>query len=168
MYIGLISDTHGVFDEEFRKFFAPVDVIWHDGDWGHGLEFSREISSFKPTVGVYGNCDGQDIRSEYPLYQFFEEEGMSILITHIGGTPGHYYPDARRLIESFRPQVFVCGHSHILKVQWDEHYQMMYINPGAAGYQGWQTVRTSLRFKIASGKISAMEVLNEPRGPQGF
>jgi len=163
MYIGLISDTHGVFDEEFKKFFEPVDVIWHAGDWGGDEAFTHKISDFKPVVGVYGNCDGQDIRYDYPHHQFFEVEGMSVLITHIGGSPGHYDLRAQALIESYRPHIFVCGHSHILKVKWDDHYQMMYINPGAAGIQGWQVFRTALRFKIEGGKISDMEVFKLQR-----
>lgn len=164
LYIGLISDTHGVFDEEFRKFLEPVDEIWHAGDWGGGPEFWRQIADFKPITGVYGNCDGQEIRMEFPHHQFFEAGGLKVLMTHIGGSPGHYDPAAKALIDKLHPQVFVCGHSHILKVKWDDRYSMMYINPGAAGIQGWQVVRTALRFKIEDGKLSAMEVFNLPRG----
>lgn len=163
MYIGLISDTHGIFDEEFKKFFEPVDQIWHAGDFGGGIELAQKIATFKPLIGVHGNCDGQDIRYDYPNHQLFECGGMTVLMTHIGGYPGRYDLRARALIESYRPQIFVCGHSHILKVQFDEHYRMMTINPGAAGLQGWQTVRTALRFKIEDGKISDMEVFELPR-----
>ncbi|MBO4446959.1 MAG: metallophosphoesterase family protein [Bacteroidales bacterium] len=163
MFIGLISDTHGSFDQGFREFFAQVDELWHAGDWGGGSEFVEGISSFKPVVGVYGNCDGSPVRYSYPGYQFFEREGMSILMTHIGGSPGHYDPAARKLIENLRPSIFVCGHSHILKVMQDRYYDMLYINPGAAGKQGWQLVRTALRFKIDSGKISGMEVFELPK-----
>ncbi len=163
MRIGLISDTHGVFDPDFRRFFEPVDELWHAGDWGGDDAFLQQFRDFKPVVGVYGNCDGYPARYDYPLYQFFEREGMGILMTHIGGYPGHYDPAARRLIENLRPSLFVCGHSHILKVQWDEHYRMMTMNPGAAGIQGWQVVRTALRFDIAGGKISNLEVFELPR-----
>lgn len=163
MYIGLISDTHGIFDEEFKKFFEPVDQIWHAGDFGGSIELAQKIATFKPLIGVHGNCDGQDIRYDYPSHQFFECGGMTVLMTHIGGYPGRYDLRARALIESYRPQIFVCGHSHILKVQFDEHYRMMTINPGAAGLQGWQTIRTALRFKIEDGKISDMEVFELPR-----
>lgn len=163
MYIGLISDTHGVFDDEFRDFLAPVDELWHAGDFGAGEEFAAQITGFKPTIGVYGNCDGQDIRHLFPEYQFFERGGMSVLMTHIGGYPGRYDPRARRLIESLRPQIFVCGHSHILKVIHDSHYDMLCINPGAAGIQGWHIVRTALRFRIAGGAVSDMEVFNLER-----
>ncbi len=158
MKIGLISDTHGVWSPEFQDFLKDVDVIWHAGDWGGDIGFTKKISSWKPIVGVYGNCDGQDIRFEYPAFQFFNCEGMSVLMTHIGGYPGRYDHRAKALIESLRPQIFVCGHSHILKVQWDEHYQMLSVNPGACGLQGWQVVRTALRFKIENGNVSDMEV----------
>ena len=163
MYIGLLSDTHGVFDDPFREFLQPVDQIWHAGDFGGGLETAHEIAAFKPLIGVYGNCDGQDIRMEYPHHQFFECEGMSVLMMHIGGYPGHYDLRARALIDNLRPQVFVCGHSHILKVMRDTYYDMMTINPGAAGIQGWHLVRTALRFRIEDGRISDMEVFNYPR-----
>ncbi len=163
MYIGLISDTHGVWSPEFQDFLKDVDIIWHAGDWGGDVDFTRKISSWKKVIGVYGNCDGQDIRFDYPSYQFFDCEGMSVLMTHIGGYPGKYDSRAKALIENLRPQIFVCGHSHILKVQWDEHYQMLTVNPGACGLQGWQTVRTALRFKIADGKISGMEVFELKR-----
>lgn len=163
MYIGLISDTHGVFDQVFKDFLAPVDWIWHAGDWGHGEEFTKEISSFKPVIGVYGNCDGQDIRFLYPHHQFFDCEGAGVLMTHIGGYPGHYDLRAQALIERYRPKIFVCGHSHILKVIRDSHYDMLCINPGAAGIQGWQVVRTALRFKIEDGEVKDMEVFELQR-----
>lgn len=167
MYIGVISDSHGVWDEEFRRFLEPVDEIWHAGDWGGDEAFAKSIASFKPVVGVYGNCDGQDLRHLYPLHQFFERGGMSVLMTHIGGYPGRYDLRAQALIEALRPQVFVCGHSHILKVMWDEHYQMLCINPGACGLQGWHVVRTALRFRLEDGKISDMEVFNLERNSNG-
>lgn len=160
MYIGLISDTHGVWSPEFEEFLAPVDELWHAGDWGGDLEFTKKISSFKRVVGVYGNADGQQIRFDYPEYQFFEREGVKVLMTHIGGYPGKYDLKARKLIQELHPQLFVCGHSHILKVMWDEKYQMLTVNPGAAGIQGWQLVRTALRFRIEAGKIKDMEVFN--------
>lgn len=156
MYIGLISDTHGVFSKEFQDFFEPVDVIWHAGDFGAGAAFVQSISDFKPLVGVYGNCDGQDIRHLCPAHQVLEVQGLKILITHIGGSPGHYDYRAQALIDSVKPDIFICGHSHILKVCRDG--EMMYINPGAAGLQGWQVFRTALRFKIEAGELKDMEV----------
>ena len=163
MFIGLISDTHGVFSQEFRDFLAPVDEVWHAGDFGGGLETAHEIAEFKPLVGVYGNCDSQILHYDYTEYRHFTCEGMSVLMMHIGGYPGHYSPKALKLIAGLRPQLFVCGHSHILKVMYDERYEMLTLNPGAAGLQGWHTVRTALRFHIDDGKIHDLEVFNLPR-----
>ena len=166
MYIGLLYDTHGVFDEPFKQFFDPVDEIWHAGDFG-SMQVAGEISSFKPLKGVYGNCDGYDIRLDYPLYRLFDCEGMKILMTHIGGYPGRYDPRARALIDEFRPDIFVCGHSHILKVVNDTKRNMLVINPGAEGQQGFHTVRTALRFRIENADIRDMEVFELPRVPSG-
>lgn len=163
MYIGLISDTHGVFSDGFRGFFEPVDVIWHAGDFGGGIGFAESMAAYKPLVGVAGNCDGQDIRMTYPLHRCFEAGGLKILMTHIGGSPGHYDLRAHALLDRYRPDVFVCGHSHILKVMRDKSLDLMYINPGAAGLQGWQVVRTALRFRIEDGEIKDMEVFELQR-----
>ena len=163
MYIGLISDTHGVFSEGFRSFLEPVDVLWHAGDFGGGADFAAQLRAFKPLTGVCGNCDGQDIRFEYPKHQLFEVCGKKVLMTHIGGSPGHYDLRAQALIEAHRPDIFVCGHSHILKVMNDRKYGMLYINPGAAGLQGWQVVRTALRFRIDEEGLHDMEVFELPR-----
>ncbi len=163
MYVGLISDTHGVFGDAFREFFSPVDVIWHAGDFGGGAAFAESIAAFKPLIGVYGNCDGQDIRFQYPQFQYIEEQGLKVIMTHIGGSPGHYDAKAAELIDAYRPDVFVCGHSHILKVMNDKVHNLLYINPGAAGLQGWQLVRTALRFRIREGKVCDMEVFELPR-----
>ena len=163
MYIGLISDTHGVFDNEFRRFLDPVDVVWHAGDWGGDEGFPEVITSFKPVVGVYGNCDGYPLRLTYPLYQSFDCCGMRVLMTHIGGYPGHYSPEAKGLILDTHPDLFVCGHSHILKVMYDRTNEMLTVNPGAAGIQGWHLVRTALRFHIDDGAVHGMEVFELPR-----
>lgn len=163
MYIGLISDTHGVFSDPFREFLEPVDEVWHAGDFGGGEDFVKTIAAFKPLVGVSGNCDGQDVRRLYPAYQFMHVEGMKVLMTHIGGSPGHYDFRAQALIDRYRPDLFVCGHSHILKVMGDRQNNLLYINPGAAGIQGWQVVRTALRFKIENAQVSGMEVFELPR-----
>ncbi len=163
MFIGLISDTHGVFSGQFREFLAPVDEIWHAGDFGGGLELASEIASFKPLIGVAGNCDNHELRFTHPLHRFFECEGMTVLMTHIGGYPGRYDPRARRLIDTYHPDIFVCGHSHILKVVRDVKRDMLVLNPGAAGVQGFHVVRTALRFHIDSGKIHDMEVFELDR-----
>ncbi len=163
MYIGLISDTHGVFSQEFKDFLEPVDQIWHAGDFGGGMDLANEIASFKPLVGVAGNCDNYDLRYDHPIYRFFECEGMKVLMTHVGGYPGKYDSRARQLIDELRPDVFVCGHSHILKVVRDQKRGMLVLNPGAAGIQGFHLVRTALRFHIEGGKIDRMEVFELDR-----
>ena len=127
------------------------------------MELAKEIAQFKPLLGVAGNCDNYDLRFEHPVYRFFECEGLKILMTHIGGYPGRYDARACRLIDELRPDVFVCGHSHILKVVRDPKRDMLVINPGAAGIQGFHLVRTALRFQINAGKIEKMEVFELDR-----
>ena len=156
-YIGLLSDTHCFFDDKLRDFFAPVDEIWHAGDFGN-LETMKEIAAFKPLMGVYGNCDGQEVRLSQPYIRLLEEEGFKILMMHIGGYPGRYDYKALQLIEAHRPDIFICGHSHILKVVHDRLRNMLTITPGAAGIQGFHQVRTAIRFKLDNGKISDMEI----------
>lgn len=156
-YIGLISDTHGTFDDKIRGFMEPVDEIWHAGDFGT-LECADAIAAFKPLKGVYGNCDDQNIRLDHPHHRLFMCGGMKVLMVHIGGFPGRYDPRARALIDELRPDIFVCGHSHILKVMNDSRRNMLVINPGAAGCFGFHTVRTALRFRIDEGRIYDMEV----------
>lgn len=163
MYIGLISDTHGVFDQPFRDFLEPVDQIWHAGDFGGGMDLAAEIAEFKPLIGVAGNCDNHELRFIHPMHSFFECGGFKVLMTHIGGYPGRYDPRARRLIDEYRPDIFVCGHSHILKVVRDTRRNMLTINPGAAGIQGFHIVRTALRFRIDSARIHSMEVFELDR-----
>lgn len=159
MRIGLISDTHGVFSEEFRDFFKDVDEIWHAGDFGGGMELAEKMAQFKPVVGVAGNCDDHKLRFIHPLHRFFECEGIKVLMTHVGGYPGRYDRTARELIDRYRPDLFICGHSHILKVMRDpSRGGMLTMNPGAAGIQGFHLVRTALRFQIDSGKIHDLEV----------
>ncbi|MBQ0122796.1 MAG: metallophosphoesterase family protein [Bacteroidales bacterium] len=161
-YIGLISDTHCHFDDKLKAFLEPVDTIWHAGDFGNA-ETAAQIARVKPLVGVYGNCDGYDIRGDYPVCQVMDVEGKKVLMMHIGGYPGRYDYRALRLIEAHRPDIFVCGHSHILKVVNDRHYNMLVLNPGAAGLQGFHLVRTALRFRIEEGVVRDMEVGEWPR-----
>lgn len=163
MFIGLISDTHGIFSSQFREFLEPVDQIWHAGDFGGGLSLAEEIADFKPLVGVAGNCDNHELRFTHPLHRFFECEGLKVLMTHVGGYPGRYDPRARKLIDTYRPDLFVCGHSHILKVMRDQQRNMLVVNPGAAGIQGFHVVRTALRFHIDAGKIHDMEIFELDR-----
>jgi len=176
MFIGLISDTHGVFADDVRDFLKDVDVIWHAGDFG-SLATAREIAAFKPLKGVYGNCDGQDVRMEHPLYQYFDCEGLTVLMTHIGLQRGSYWAyNPRRLtydvkafalISRFQPDIFVCGHTHIPQVLPDKANKLLFMNPGACGYEGSHDVpRMALRFHIDAGKISGLEKIELAR-PQG-
>ena len=156
-FIGLLSDTHTTFDSKLREFFEGVDEVWHAGDFGN-IETSDAIADFKPLRGVYGNCDGTDIRSVHPYMQLFELEGLRFLMMHIGGYPGRYDHRALQLIYAHNPDVFICGHSHILKIINDKPNGLISINPGAAGLQGFQQVRTALRFKVERGALHDMEV----------
>jgi len=157
--IGLISDTHSYLDPKVMDVFKDVDEIWHAGDIGT-IELCDQLKKFKPFFAVYGNIDNKDIRMEYPLNLVLEREGLKILITHIGGYPGHYEPKARRKIEEEMPDIFICGHSHILRVGKDPAYNnMLAMNPGAAGQQGFHKVKTVLRFTLNNKKIENLEVV---------
>lgn len=158
--IGLISDTHNYLDPQVFDYFKDCDEIWHAGDFGT-IEIADKLKKIAPLLGVYGNIDGEDIRNEYPLHQRFEREGVKFWMTHIGGIPGRYCIPIRKEIETKTPEVFICGHSHILKVARDQTLnKMLYINPGAAGRQGFQEYRTVIRFDIDKGKILNVEVIN--------
>ena len=165
MYVGLISDTHGVFSDGFRKFLEPVDVIWHAGDFGGGIAFADSIAAFKPLVGVCGNCDGGDLRLMFPEKLRWTCEGADILMTHIGGYPGRYDRGIVNQLYTNPPALFICGHSHILKVQYDQRLHFLHINPGAAGLQGWHRVRTLVRFTVDAAQFCDLEVieLGRPR-----
>lgn len=163
MRIAVISDTHGIFDDRFRDFFADCDEIWHAGDFGGGFDTAAQIASFRKLVGVAGNCDDRRMLFDYPVYQYFVREGKGILMTHIGGYPGHYDRYALQLIDRFRPDIFVCGHSHILRVMPDKERKMLVINPGAAGLQGFHIVRTAIRLVLTDEGVSELEVLNIER-----
>jgi uncharacterized protein len=156
--IGLLSDTHGYLDKKIPEYFSACDEIWHAGDFGSET-IAKELSAFKPLRGVYGNIDGNDIRNQYPLQLFFICEEVKVLIIHIGGTPSWYQPEAKRLIEEHKPDLFICGHSHILKVMQDKKNGLLYMNPGAAGKSGFHKVRTILRFSINGKKIEDLEVI---------
>lgn len=160
--IGIISDTHGTFDEPLREFLKDVDEIWHAGDIG-SLELADRIAAFKPLRAVSGNIDDGITRRVYPLFQSFECEGVQVLMTHIGGYPRHYDPRALARIQALRPKLFIAGHSHILKVIYDPVYEMLAVNPGAAGERGFHRVRTAIRLKIDGGEMHDMEVGEWPR-----
>lgn len=156
--IGLISDTHGYLDEAVFKYFESCDEIWHAGDFG-SLQLADQLAAFKPLRGVYGNIDGKDVRMVYPLHQRFQCESVAVWMTHIGGYPDKYHPDIRKEIYANPPGLFIAGHSHILKVVFDKKINCLHINPGAAGKQGWQQVRTLIRFCISAEKIHTLEVI---------
>ncbi len=156
--IGLISDTHHYLDDAVFKHFAGCDEIWHGGDFGTS-EISDQLKAFKPLRGVYGNIDGQDIRTQFPEILRFTCEQVNVLMIHIGGYPGKYTMKARQEFLSFQPQLFISGHSHILKVMYDNHYNCLHMNSGAAGKQGWQKVRTLIRFAIDGSEIKNCEVI---------
>ena len=155
--IGLISDTHGTFDDVLQRFQANVDEIWHAGDFGN-IETADAIAAFKPLRGVYGNIDGAVLRRVYPRWQQFECEQVKVVMTHIGGYPGRYYTGVADLLCNVRPKIFISGHSHILKVIYDKKLDLLHLNPGAAGLSGFHRVRTALRFVIDGDRIEELEV----------
>lgn len=158
--IGLLSDTHNYLDPQVFEYFSEVDEVWHAGDFGT-IEIANQLKKIAPVIGVYGNIDGKDIRDEYPLYQRFYKEGLDIWMTHIGGHPGRCAIPIRREMETNPPDLFICGHSHILKIVRDPLYpKTIHMNPGAAGKHGFQTMRTLVRFTLDSGKINDVEVVN--------
>ncbi|QBQ42506.1 metallophosphoesterase [Sphingobacterium psychroaquaticum] len=156
--IGLLSDTHSYLDDAVFKHFDGCDEVWHAGDFG-SLEIVEKLSTFKPFKGVYGNIDGKDIRVSCPEHQRFSCEGVDVWMTHIGGYPGRYSPLVKPEIMINPPKLFICGHSHILKVQFDPKLQLLHLNPGAAGKHGWHKVRTLMRFVIDGDKIEKLEVI---------
>src|ERR1035437_6005628 len=133
--IGIISDTHGHIHPKLYDFFATVDEIWHAGDIGN-IKTADFLSKFKPLLAVYGNIDGQDVRSSFPLIQLFKKEEVKILMTHIGGAAGQYTAEVKKLIQKECPQIFICGHSHILKIKYQTKEKLLHLNPGAAGISG--------------------------------
>ncbi len=156
--IGLISDTHSYLDEAVFTHFAACDEIWHAGDIGDP-EVAIRLAAFKPFKAVFGNIDGRDIRAQYPEHLRFTIEGVDVWITHIGGYPGKYATAIKAEILRNPPQLFIAGHSHILKVQYDAKLSCLHLNPGAAGRQGWHQVRTLMRFQLHLGKIENLEVI---------
>lgn len=156
--IGLLSDTHSCWDEKFEKYFADCDEIWHAGDIG-SLDLALRLEKLKPLRAVYGNIDGGDIRKTYPENTRFILEGVDVLMTHIGGYPGKYSPNIRSTLLANPPKLFISGHSHILKVMYDDKLSLLHINPGAAGKYGFHKVRTLVRFSLDKGNISDLEVI---------
>lgn len=156
--IGILSDTHGWWDERYLEYFEPCDEIWHAGDIGT-LDVARRLAQFRPMRAVCGNADGSDLRALYPNMSRFRVEEVDVLLKHIGGYPQYYDRSVRRILCEQPPQLFVCGHSHILKVQFDPALRLLHINPGAAGRQGWQQVRTLVRLVIDGAAMHDLEVI---------
>lgn len=161
-HIGVLSDTHGLLDKRIFEHFKDVDEIWHAGDIG-SEDVLRRLREFKPTRAVYGNMDSGDVRYSLSEFYRFKVEEVNVLMTHIGGYPGHYNPWLIPMFRKEPPDLFVCGHSHILKIQYDNEFHFLTMNPGAAGKQGWQPCQTLLRFTIDDRKIDNLEVIELQR-----
>lgn len=156
--IGLLSDTHAYWDDRYVKYFSECDEIWHAGDFG-SYEIAERLAAIKPLRGVYGNMDGHDIRMQFSEKYRFKCEDVEVLMKHIGGYPGHYDASIRGSIFARPPKLFICGHSHILKVLYDKTLGCLHINPGAAGISGIHKVRTLVRFTIDGSEIKDLEVI---------
>ena len=156
--IGLLSDTHSYLDESIFKHFATCDEIWHCGDFG-SLDLIDRLQEFKPLRGVYGNIDNPKIRNQFPEVIAFSCEEVKVLMIHIGGYPGKYTPLTKKEMSIYKPNLFISGHSHILKIMYDKSNECLHINPGAAGFQGWHQVRTLVRFTIDGDNIKDCEII---------
>lgn len=154
----MLSDTHSYMDERILDYASQADEVWHAGDIGD-LKVTDELQKKAFFRGVYGNIDSAEVRREFPLHNRFEVEGIDVWMTHIGGYPGKYNPAIRKEIQENPPKLFICGHSHILKVIPDKKLNLLHMNPGACGMHGFHQVRTMLRFELQSGKIQNLEVI---------
>lgn len=158
MKIGLLSDTHSYLDPKIRIYFKDCDEIWHAGDIGDRVV--DELEKIKPLRAVYGNIDDKDMQVRFPEDLWFTCEGLTIWMTHIGGAPPNYNPRVKKILKDKVPDIFICGHSHILRVKKDPAYKnMLYVNPGAAGNQGFHPIKTLLRFEIVGKEVRKMEVV---------
>ena len=155
--IGILSDTHSYWDDRYLHYFEPCDEIWHAGDIC-STELADRLAAFRPLRAVCGNCDGGDLRHMFPEVLRFKCEEVDVLMKHIGGYPGRYDRSIVRQLMARPPQLFISGHSHILKVQYDQQLGLLHINPGAAGIQGWQKERTLIRLTIEGNKFGDCEV----------
>ena len=163
MRIGLLSDTHGFVDEALFTYFAECDEVWHAGDFGP-VEVLDRLKSFKPLRGVFGNVDGAEIRADLPEQLEWKCEDVRVYMRHVGGYPGNYDPRAKPELVRSKPDLFICGHSHIARIMRDPALELLHMNPGAAGFIGWHTKRTALRFRINADKVQNVELIElEPR-----
>ena len=160
----MLSDTHGFLDPALFAYFSQCDEVWHAGDFGP-VEILDELKAFKPLRGVWGNIDGAEVRASVPHELQWECAGMSIYMTHIAGHPGAWDKRAKAQLARIRPNLVICGHSHILKIMRDQSLNLIHLNPGAAGHNGWHTMRTALRFQIVDGKLNNLEAIE--LGPRG-
>jgi len=154
----LLSDTHGYVDEQMLRYVNEADEVWHAGDIGD-IHVTDTISKLKPIRAVYGNIDGDQTRLQFPLDNRFKLENMNVWITHIGGYPNRYEKRVRENLKKASPDIFICGHSHILKIIYDKKYNLLHLNPGSAGKSGFHTVRTMIRFQLNASKIENMEII---------
>ena len=155
--IGLLSDTHSWWDDKYLIHFADCDEIWHAGDIGND-DVAIELAAFKKLRAVFGNIDGWEIRTDFPQFQIFNIEKIKVVMTHIGGYPNAYAPGIKQLLLEEKPDIFISGHSHILKVMRDQQLGLLHLNPGAAGLKGFHKKVTMLRFQIDGKEISNMEI----------
>ena len=160
--IGILSDTHCTIIPQVYSFFKDVDEIWHAGDIGN-IETAEQLAAFKPLRAVYGNCDDHIVRMQYPEDQFFHIEDVDVYMTHIGGYPGKYMPEIRYILAEKKPDLYICGHSHILKVINDPKLHLLHINPGAAGQTGFHKRITMVRFVIDGKTFKDMEIFEMDR-----
>ena len=154
----LLSDTHSYIDDRILEYAKNADEIWHAGDFGN-LEVIDELKKVGKLRGVFGNIDDAKIRAEFPEIAIFECEKVKIFMIHIGGYPHKYAPRVKEKLKEEKPQIFISGHSHILKVMYDKELEILHLNPGAAGKHGWHKMRTMLRFEINGEKIENLEVI---------
>lgn len=158
MRIGLLSDTHSYLDVKVFEYFSRCDEVWHGGDFGEGV--LEQLETFKPVRAVFGNIDHPAIRQRLPEDLWFTCEGLTVFMTHIGGAPPNYNPRVKKILKTKTPDIFICGHSHILRIKKDPAFSnMLYLNPGAAGNHGFHTMKTLVRFEITGREIKNMEVI---------
>lgn len=158
MKILLLSDTHSYIDDRILEYAKNADEIWHAGDFGN-LEVIDELKKAGTLRGVFGNIDEVKIRAEFPEINIFECEKVKVVMIHIGGYPNKYAPRVKQILKEEKPQIFISGHSHILKVMYDKELEILHLNPGSAGKHGWHKIRTMLRFEINGEKIENLEVV---------
>jgi len=167
MRIGLLADTHGFLDPALFDYFRECDEIWHAGDFGPADVLDR-LKSFKPLRGVYGNIDGAEIRTELTERLEWRCEDLRVYMRHVGGYPGRYDRRAKQELVSSKPDLFICGHSHITRIMRDPELKLLHMNPGAAGLVGWHTKRTALRFTVNADKVRDVELIElGPRSTSG-